>query len=73
MSLTAEAEEMLWQAITEIEAQEVLVAIQVSAYPDLPKTDKERVHRAFHKQAYPHTHEARTSISIEQLAAVING
>lgn len=71
--MSVEAEEMLWKAITQIEAQETLVAIQVSAYPELPKKEKEKLHRTLHRNAYPDAHEARHSLTLEQVMEIVNG
>jgi hypothetical protein len=64
-------------AITQIEAQELLLDIRVSQYPWLKKDGQRSTHRQFHKLAYPTTHDASAPVTTEELAerlrAAING
>jgi hypothetical protein len=55
--LDAEVTEEYWNAITVIEAQEMLKQMTVSAYPHIKPEKARSIHRGIHKQAYPKTHE----------------
>jgi hypothetical protein len=44
-------------AITVLEAQEMLLQMQVSDYPHLKKEPRQRLHRQLHRQAYPGIHD----------------
>jgi hypothetical protein len=55
--MPADEIESLWQAITQIEAQEMLKQFQIADYPHLKARDKSRVHKDMHKLAYPHAQE----------------
>lgn len=67
----AEDEEMLWQAITVLEAQEMLMGVKVSSYPYLKEADQDKVHRSLHKLAYPDVE--KRSITAEEMARLLNG
>ena len=47
--LTNEENEMLWQAVTQIEAQETLVSMKVVSFPNMKKEDIEKTHRSIHR------------------------
>lgn len=72
-SLSADVEEMLWQAITVIEAQQALVSLQIASYPHMKKSSQERVHREFNRLAYQWNRGEKRTITVEQMAALING
>lgn len=55
-----------WKAITVIEAQDVLVKLQIADYPHLKKKDHVEVHKRYHKMAYPKMHEKET-LTTEEL------
>jgi len=69
--------ELYWHAITIIEAQNVLVQFQIADYPHQKKDVRSKLHREFHKMAYPKTHEATETLTVEQLGqrlrTAING
>lgn len=69
--------EMFWQAITIIEAQELLVKMRLMDYPNMKPSARSEWHRDMHRLAYPRTWEASETLSTEQVAdrlrAVING
>jgi len=60
-----------------LEAQEALVQLKIVTYPNMSSSDRQKTHRAFHKAAYPKTHESTEKLTTEQLAsriaAVIHG
>ena len=64
-----------WLAITQLEARELLVALTVSDYPWMKKEDKRKLHRAWHKMAYPKTYspEVTTGELADKLKAALNG
>lgn len=65
--------EQFWQAITVIEAQEMLIGIKVADFPHYKKPQREKLSRELHKQAYPREYENRKSITAKELGALING
>lgn len=71
--MSAEAEEMMWQALTIIEAQETLIEFQVSSFPHAKQSEKEKIHRAVHKLAYPSIYNKPVVLTAEAMAALING
>jgi hypothetical protein len=60
-----------WNAITAIEAQEMLVEMTLHDWPKMKKNSRTELHRKIHKQAYPYL-EART-ITPQELARMLNG
>lgn len=65
-----------WMAITQIEAQEILIQLRVAQYPWLTNEGRRTTHRQFHKMAYPATHSVgklTTEEAAERLRTVING
>ena len=66
-----------WQAITIIEAQEILIQLRIADYPDMKPESRKKTHREFHRMAYPRTHDSSEVMTTEQLArkisAAING
>lgn len=73
MAMSAEAEEMMWKAITVIEAQETLIGFQVSAYPQMKKSAQEQLHKSLHRMAFPEVYEKPITLTAEGLARLING
>ena len=71
--LTAEEDEMLWQAITVIEARDALLRLKIASFPHMKRAHQEKIHRELHKAAYPWNYEAKREITFEQLAAILNG
>lgn len=71
--LTNEANEMLWQAVTIVEAQETLVNMKVSSFPHMKKEDIDKTHRSIHRLAFPAIYEKPVEITPEHFARMING
>jgi hypothetical protein len=69
--------ESLWLAITQIEAQDLLLQSKVADYPWMKKDARASLHREWHKLAYPKTHqdvkELTTKQFAERLKAALNG
>lgn len=63
----------MWQAMRVIEAQEMLASFQVSAFPNMKKAAQEKIHRTAHRAAFPAIYEKPVQVTIEQMAALING
>ena len=58
-----------WEAITILEAQETLLAFNISAYPMMKNESAKKLHRAFHDKAFPRNRErARRSLTTAELA-----
>lgn len=47
-----------WEAITVIEAQEMLKDFKVSSYPNFKENDQAKLQRSLRKVAYPESQEA---------------
>lgn len=69
--------EGLWHAVTQIEAQALLMQLRVADYPTAKRETRNTTHRTFHRLAYPRTQEALDVLTTKQLAdklrAAING
>lgn len=70
--MTMEDAESYWQAITVIEAQELLLQSRVASYPHLKESDREEWHHSMHQKAYPKTHD-ETALTTEELAQRLKG
>ena len=60
----------LWQSITVIEAQEILMQLKISDWPNMKDNDRQKFHRDLHRAAYPKTKESVT-LTMEQFAAAL--
>ena len=60
---------MYWEAITQIEAQEILVKLRVADWPNMKSSDRSKWHRELHKMAYPVVHSKE--ITTQDLASLI--
>lgn len=61
-----------WEAITVIEAQEMLLAMNVSAYPMMKKEDAKKLHRKLTRLAYPKNEErAKRPLTAAELAQLL--
>ena len=69
--MTVEDCEDLWNSITVIEAQQTLVNITVSMWANMSKSDRQKIHRSLHRQAYPDSFETAKEISTEQLQLLL--
>ncbi len=63
-----DTQESLWLAITQIEAQDVLINLTIAQYPWLKKEQQKKIHREMHRKAYPKTHERVENLTTRQLA-----
>ncbi len=55
--MTWEWSETYWQAITQLEAQELLLGLRLAQVPQTKEAGLERWHRELHKMAYPKTYD----------------
>lgn len=62
-----------WLAITCIEAQEMLKAFDVSAWPTMKKSQREKLHKALFKKAYPASFKRAKQVSNDDLAKILSG
>lgn len=62
-----------WQAITVIEAQSALVAITVGTFAEIKQSDREKIHRRLHSQAYPDSLVEKKPLSAEHLQRILGG
>jgi hypothetical protein len=67
----------LWLAIDQIEAQDLLLKLTVADYPNMTKDARKKLHREWHRKAYPKTYENMEELTTSQLAerltAALNG
>ena len=64
-----------FDAITVIEAQNMLISMQVADYPNMKRDDRSRLHREIHKKAYPFKNVRKMSgkEASEHLRMMLNG
>lgn len=72
-NLDPEDAEGLWLAITQIEAQDLLMQLRVADYPHMKDGGRSRIHREWHKLAYPRTQERLNSLSTKEFAEHLRG
>lgn len=63
--------EYLWQAITVIEAQEMLKDLTVARSPNYKKNDFNKLHKDLSKKAYPDTFKSDRRVSTTDLAKAL--
>ena len=74
--LTIDQFESFWQAITPIEAQDMLTQFTILDWPNMKKEARQSLHRKIHKQAFPKTHDPKqdtTKDIFDKLMMVANG
>ena len=71
-SMTAEDNQNLWLAIDNLEAQEMLAALQVSVYPHMKQKAQEKVLSRLNKMAYPEPETEKKTLNTEELAKALN-
>jgi hypothetical protein len=59
----------LWQAITQLEAQENLMQMTIMDYPKMRKDDRKKLHRKFRRMAYPST--GKNAISASEMKKIL--
>ncbi len=69
--LNVEVSEEYWQAITMIEAQEMLKQMTVANAPYMKPQQYKNLHKSLHKQAYPKTHSGEAPIGPQDLAKLL--
>ena len=62
--------ELLYKAIEPLEAQELLVSMKVSDWPNIKKEDRQKIHRSVYRSAYKTSQEK--VVTTEDFAAIIN-
>ena len=67
-ALDLDTAESYWLAITQIEAQQLLLQLSVSQYPWMKKESQKRLHRQWHRLAYPETHDETKALTTAELA-----
>lgn len=60
-----------WLAIERIEAQEQLMALNISDYPHIKQKGREKIHRGIFEKAFP-VDESK-SVSTEEMASILGG
>lgn len=64
--------ENLWQAITRIEAEQMLLQMKIADYSHMTKSAKETFHKKMWIKAYPDSQEAKP-ISFKELEVMLGG
>lgn len=59
-----------YEAITPIEAQEMLLSMKVISYPHMEKNSRQEFHKSIHKLAYPSS--SRPVTRIDELEKILN-
>jgi len=65
--------EQMWKAMTVIEAQKCLVAIDIASFPHKTQEARDKAHRNYYEQAFPEVFSEPKIITGEDLARLING
>ncbi len=63
---------MYWEAITQIEAQDVLIKLKLADYPHMKQHVRESMFNKFNAMAYPNEWQ-KTYTTIEDVMRQING
>jgi len=58
-----------YQAISSLEAQEILKDYSISIYPNLKQDAQRKTHREIHKKAFPNNE----TMSIAEMESILNG
>jgi len=59
----------LWEAITQIEAEQVLIQLQVESWPHMKQSSRDKWHRQLSKQAYPSQFDKTKGLDLSVLAS----
>lgn len=60
-----------WLAITQIEAQDILIKLRISDWPNMKSSERRKWHRELYKMAYPATMNEKAELKTADLAAII--
>jgi hypothetical protein len=71
-SMPEEEAEILWQAITRIEAEQMLIQMKLADFPHMKKEARENFQRRMWLKAYPDSQESRP-LSFQELDGILNG
>lgn len=64
---------VFYNAITQVEAQEALLAMSIAEFPHLNKQEeRKKRHKAMHKLAFPDTHKSKRPLDINSFAGFLN-
>lgn len=72
-SLDIDSFDQYWRAIECIEAQNILKLFDVSAWPTMKKSSKEKLHKQLFKIAYPASVNEVKQVSNAELAKFLSG
>lgn len=56
-----------------IEAQDMLLKMQIADYPNMTKSSRQKLHKEMHKKAYPSSFNESKKITNDELMRLING
>jgi hypothetical protein len=69
MNLTCYEFDSLWESITQIEAQQVLIQLQIESWPHMKQQARDKWHRKLNQQAYPSQWDQSKGLDLSSLAA----
>jgi len=72
-ALDMETEQTLWEAITVIEAQNMLHQITLVDFPNMKTGHRNKIHKKLYRQAYPATFRESVELTPETLARAMGG
>ena len=61
----------MWDCITVIEAQNQLTLLTALDFPNMKKTQRQKLHKEVYKLAYPSEIRAKNYVSIEDLQRIV--
>lgn len=64
---------VLFEAMGTLEAQEMLEHLMVSLYPEMDKEARGKIHKSYHKKAYPDVWKEKKKASLEDIARALSG
>lgn len=63
--------DVMWEAITIIEAQDQLALLSALDWPNLKKNKRQEMHREVYRKAYPSTLREKNYVSVDDLKSIV--
>jgi hypothetical protein len=63
--------DVMWEAITIIEAQDQLALLSALDWPNMKKQKRQELHRDLHRKAYPSSLREKNYVSIDDLKKIV--
>lgn len=61
----------MWECVTMIEAQEQLKLMNALDFPNMKKSQRQKIHKDLHRLAYPSSVKPKNYISIEDVQKML--